>query len=369
MNAIDLTTLSDVKTWMAGIQAPDNQNTDSVLQSAITAVSLDVLRRTGRGPRNWQVASQSPYNQQVEYMETYDGSSTARMFLRNFPIVSVSSLTVFGTTVSPSTSQSSPGFVIDGSAKSISLISPFSGYGYGNYYGNGRWPAFGLGVLARFPQGVQNVQVTYTAGFNSQAITNELRTVPALPASWAAQTAYSAGALIFGAGYVQAASIRSGAQSATSGSLTPSFSTSLGGTVSDGQIIWTNTGLPYTVTAAVQPWLSNTSITYFSGGAPLAQVFAAPAVGQYFIQYPGVYLFNVADAGTQILLAYTAAGTPPDVQLAATRMVYLTYKRRGWEGLRSMAQKDVGQTNYSAWEVDPEVREVLSNYTRSAITG
>lgn len=379
---LDLTTVASVKQWMPGVQAPDNLSTDAVLQSAITAASLDMLRRTGRGPRNWQVATQSPYNQVVTYTETYDGTGTPRLFLRNFPIMSVTSLSVFGTTVTASTSQASPGFVIDGTARSIALISPFSGSGgwAGSYYGTGRWPAFGLGVLARFPIGVQNITVTYTAGFNAQIITNELQTVPALPAVWAATTNYTNGSQVYAAGSVQTASLKGSVQVAASGSSTPGFSASLGGTAADGtSIIWTNSGPPYSVAANVLPWLSLPvaippasalpGVSYFSSGIPLTQVFTAPTIGQYFIQAPGSYLFAAADASAQILLNYQAAGTPPDLSLAVTKMVFLTYKRRGWEGLRSTSQKDVGQTNYSAWEVSPEVLEVIENYRRRALTG
>lgn len=368
---IDLTTVANVRQWMPGVQAPDNLNTDAVLQSAITAASLDILRRTGRGARNWQVASQSPYNQQVEYTETYDGTGTSRLFLRNAPVNSVSRLTIFGNAVAASTSQAQAGYVIDGTGRSISLISPYSGSGnYSGYYGNGRWPAFALGTLPVFPVGVQNVTVTYMGGYTAQTITNELQTIPARPPAWAANTSYTNGAQIFDGTYVQTASLKGSVQAANSQSTAPGFSATVGGTATDGtNIVWTNSGLPYSVTTAILPWLANTGVVYFSGGASLTQVFTAPTAGQYFIQSPGSYLFNAADAGSQILLNYTAAGTPPDLSLAVTKMVFLTYKRRGWEGLRSVSQKDVGQTNYSAWEVSPEVAEVISNYTRKALTG
>jgi hypothetical protein len=366
MNPIDLTTVAAVREWIPGNPVANNAQDNAVIQSAITSISLDWLRRTGRGPRNFQVATQSPFNQPVQYTETYDGNGNSRMFLRNAPIVSVSSLTAFGKTVPQSTSPASAGWVIDDTAKSISLISPFAGRGYGGY---GRWPAFQIGVLPQFPIGTQNIQITYTAGFNAQAITNELQVIPALPSAWVASKSYSAGAQIFDGVYVQTASIIGNALSSTSGTSDPAFSQTPGGYVTEGALVWTNSGLPYSVTANVLPWLGSTSVAYFSNGNPLTQVFTAPAQGQFFIQSPGSYLFNSADAGSQILLSYSASGTPPDVSLAVIRMVYLTYKRRGWEGLRSLAQKDVGQTTYAAWEVDPEVAEVIRNYTRTAITG
>lgn len=368
-NPIDLTTVQAVKNYIPGLPTTDSSSVDAVLQTIITAVSLDWLRRTGRGSRNFQVPTQSPFNQVCSYGEIYDGNGNSRMFLRNTPVTSISSLTIFGNAVAQSTSPTTAGWVIDNTGKSISLISPYAGSGFGGY-GNGRWPAFALGVTPFFPRGNQNIQIAYTAGFNAQAVTNELQTIPALPASWAASHSYSNGARIFDGTYVQTGSIIGTAQSAISGTSAPTFSTQAGGTANDGQyLVWTNSGLPYTLTANVLPWLSTTSVLYFSSGNPLTQVSTAPAVGQYFIQSPGVYLFNAADAAAQVLLNYSAAGTPPDVSRAAIQMIYLIHKRRGWEGLRSFAQKDVGQTNYSAWEVDPEVAQVIENYSRVAITG
>lgn len=368
---IDLCTLQQVRSWMPGVPAPDNTSTDTVIQAAITAASLDMLRRTGRGPRDWQVPATSPYNQPVTYTETYDGTGTPRMFLRNWPIISVSSLTVFGCNVQASTSQASPGYVIDGTAKSISLISPFSGPGNwsGSYYGTGRWPAFGLGILARFPVGVQNITITYTAGFNSLPVT-ELQTIPTLPSAWITATAYSNGSQVFDGIYIQTASLKGGVSSGISGASVPPFNQSPGGTVTDGQnIIWTNSGYPYTVNASVLPWLVDGGVTYFSSGNPFVAVNTQPIIGQYYIQAPGSYLFSSSDAEQKILMAYTAAGTPADMQLAVTKMVYLTYKRRGWEGLQSTLQKDVGETRYSSWEVDPSVLQVIENYRRRALTG
>ena len=298
MAAIDLTSVALVREWMPS--TPPTQTTQlnlqtSILQAAITAVSLDFLRRTGRGPQSGQVPTQSPLVQPVQFSEVYDGSGTNRMFLRNAPIVSVSSLTIFGQTIQQSVN-GSPGWVIDGSGKSVSLVNSCS-------FGRAFVPAFGASVLGVFPRGSQNVAITYTAGFSTQTVTNELQTIPS--------------------------------------------------------------AAPYTVSPEGN-WLSDGGVKYFSNGNPFAPVQTAPAQGQYYLNGSS-YLFNAADAGQQIQLSYTAAGTPPDLELACRRVVYQTYVRRGWEGLSSLSKPEEGQTNYTKWEMPPEVQTVLKNYTRTAI--
>ena len=293
MSAIDLTSVSLVREWMpapATTAAAQLATQSSVLQAAITAASLDFLRRIGRGPQNNAIPSQSPFVDAVQFNETYDGNGNDRQFVRNFPIISVQSLQVSGVSLDSSSYQ------IDGSGKSIVLVSSTS-FPY---------PAFGRCVPRQvgFPRGRQNVAIAYTAGFAARTVTSELQTVPASPG-------------------------------------------------------------PYTV-ATTYPWLADGGVKYFSTGNPLTAVQVAPQQGQYYLD-GSTYLFNSADAGQQLQISYTAAGTPADIELAVRRMVFLTYQRRGWEGLRSLAKPDSGQTTYSSWEVDPSVQEVISNYSRAAI--
>lgn len=297
MSNIDLTTVEKIRSWMpapSGKPSPDllaQQN--SILQDAITAASLDFLRRTGRGPQNMGVPDQSPFCEAVEYSETYNGSGTDTQFLRNWPILSVSSLVVNGAAILPSPGFPQPGYTIGGSGKFLTLSGGAQGMPYARNC-NG-W---------KFPNGTQNVAVTYTAGFPAQPVTNELQTIPASPG-------------------------------------------------------------PYTVTPA-HAWLADVSVAFFSSGTPLTPVQIAPAAGQYFINN-GVYVFNAADAGKQILLSYSATGTPPDIELAVRKMVYLVYLRRSWEGLRSLAKPESGTTSYTTWEIDPSVQQVIDNYARKAI--
>lgn len=300
MAAIDLTTINLVREWIPAPATTPSPGTlaqqNSVLQAAITAISADFLKRMGYGPQNGQAPTQSPFNQPVQYSEVYDGSGTSRLFLRNRPIISVQSLTIFGLAVQQSSGPGASGFAIDGSGKSISLVSVAPGFPLS--------PVFPLGAIAKFPRGTQNIAITYTAGYSSVSVPAELQTIPASPG-------------------------------------------------------------PYTVTPN-QNWLADGGVKYFSTGNPFTAVQIAPQQGQYYLNN-GVYLFNAADAGQQIQLAYTAAGTPADLELAARRTVFLQYQRRGWEGLASLAKPDSGQTSYTRWELDPEAAEVVANYARTAI--
>ncbi len=159
----------------------------------------------------------------------------------------------------------------------------------------------------RFPYGRQNIQVQYTAGFVALAVTGEVHTIPADPG-------------------------------------------------------------PYLVAAANLPWLADVGVAYFADGTALQRVTTAPRQGQYFLQSSGQYLFSAADANRQVLLSYSAAGTPADIRLAATQMVAVNYKRRQWIDQASQAMANgAGTVSYRNWELPPEVISVMNAYTRRAL--
>jgi hypothetical protein len=95
-------------------------------------------------------------------------------------------------------------------------------------------------------------------------------------------------------------------------------------------------------------------------------VSIAPGAGQYYALGFGSYLFNSSDAGKQVLMSYDAAGTPADIQETMLRWVNLIYKRRGWEGIRSLMQKDAGSTTYTSFEIDPSFEKTFRYYRRRA---
>jgi hypothetical protein len=157
-NPIDLTTLTAVKKWATVAAAGDDQE----IQDCITAFSSWVLTRTGRGPQDGSIPSASPFVTPVSYTENYDGNGSDKMFLRNSPIQSVTTLTINGVVIPLSAAWNQTGYVITGDKKAIALRN-------GN--GGGNAPSFttttfGGWMLGRyFIRGIQNVNVVYSAGY------------------------------------------------------------------------------------------------------------------------------------------------------------------------------------------------------------
>jgi hypothetical protein len=138
-NPIDLTTRAEVKSWL-GI-AQENTADDDLISGCITAASAYWLWRTARGSATDEIPDASPLVEPVTYDEVYDGSGSARQFLRNNPIVSVLTLEVNGRLVPASTGFGQGGYTIDGNGKSLVLRGEI------------------------FKEGIQNVHVVYQAGF------------------------------------------------------------------------------------------------------------------------------------------------------------------------------------------------------------
>lgn len=358
---IDLATLQACKDWI-GIT---NTAGDSNIQRCLTAFSLEFLRMTGRGPRNWQTATASPFNQPVVYSEVYDGNGSDHLFLRNFPITAIGSLTAYGSALQPQTSPGGSGYAIDNQGRSIVLVQNYVAFGprFALYSGG---PGFPLSsAYGGFPCGPQIIGVTYTAGFAVQSVANALYTV--IPA-WQAAHAYAAGVIISDGTFIEQA-IASG----TSGAVAPPWAGQQNGTTPDGtgNLVWQNSGIqaaPYTVVVQSDTVvLTDGGVKYFSSGIPLTQVFTSPAAGQYYLVAPGSYLFNAADAGVQVQISYTAAGTPADIVQATLEAVSLNYKRRDWEGISSLSMKDVGQTTYTQFAMSKSVKDVVMTYKRASM--
>lgn len=369
---LDLVTLQQTVEWLFGGSAAPAQNT-SVLQTLISSLSLDWLRRTGRAAQNGSIPSQSPFNQAVAYSESYTGNGNDLLQMRNWPVLSVSSVSIFGNPAPASTGPNSYGYFIEGSGQFLGLrLGGSLAGGYGGYWGGG-WSGL-RGNMGRggWPKAVDCIQVSYQAGFAANQVSKELQTVPVLPPTWVANHAYGNGSLIFDGTNVQVCSIiaAGNAQVANSGSSTPQWGAYKPGvtvvTPDGAYLAWTNQGPPYVATVSNLPWLSDGGVNYFSSGNPLTLVNVAPAVGQYFLMGNGSYLFNSADAGSQVQISYDAAGTPADVQEAVLRWVNLIYKRRGWEGIRSLMQKDAGSTTYTSFEIDPSIEKTMRYYRRRA---
>ena len=125
----DLCTLADLKAWL-----PNQGNNDDVtLQSLITNASLQVLQFIDRPHILASVLG--------SLTETYDGNDSDRLLPRQFPIIAVTGVSIDGVAIQQSTSPTTAGFLWD--SRRI-LLRGF-----------------------RFCRGLQNVQLSYTAGYSS----------------------------------------------------------------------------------------------------------------------------------------------------------------------------------------------------------
>jgi hypothetical protein len=127
-SAIDLTTVADVKEYVK----IEGTSGDDLLQMIITGVSRYWLTRTQR----------ASLNSIVSLTERYDGPGGQDLLLREFPIISIASVTVGGAPIPPSPDYIQSGWVINESQDGLALL--------GSYY---------------FNRGRLNIGVNYQAGF------------------------------------------------------------------------------------------------------------------------------------------------------------------------------------------------------------
>jgi hypothetical protein len=133
---------------------------DGLLAGMITAASLYWLRKTGRVHVDGSTPATSSLVEQVTCgPEWYDGNGNDRLFLRLWPIVSVSELSINGLAIPASTSITAPGFVIDQGGKCLAMRSFGGGWNVSTWRSRYARPYC-------FARGTQNVEVSYVAGFN-----------------------------------------------------------------------------------------------------------------------------------------------------------------------------------------------------------
>lgn len=123
----DLCTVAELKAWLPN----QGNNDDLTLQSLISNASLQVLQYIDRPHILSSVLG--------PLTETYDGNNSDRLLPRNFPIIAVSSLSIDGVGIQAATTPATAGYLWDG--RRI-LLRGF-----------------------RFCHGVQNVQLSYSAGY------------------------------------------------------------------------------------------------------------------------------------------------------------------------------------------------------------
>lgn len=130
MAAGDLTTLANAKAWLNVTTTTD----DALLTRLVSASSQFVQTYLRR-----QIATAS-------YTDVRNGNDQTEMVLANWPVVSVSSVTVSGLVVQPAPS------MVAGQSPSVGyLFDDQSVYLYG----------------FQFYRGAQNVQIAYSAGYSS----------------------------------------------------------------------------------------------------------------------------------------------------------------------------------------------------------
>jgi len=168
-NAIDLTTVAAITSWLSS-----GDSDDQSIQDCITAASAYWLWAVGMAPQNGDFPTASPLNSIVQSIsETYDGNGSSRLFLRIRPAQLVRSLSIDGIAIPASTTVTVPGYVLDASGKSIAIRSGFGGPGVGQRLtvgfaflrNRGRWT---------FSEGIQNVAVVYDGGYTKEPLDIEM---------------------------------------------------------------------------------------------------------------------------------------------------------------------------------------------------
>ena len=126
----DLCTLADLKAWLPN----QGSNDDTNLQALITDGSAIILNEYMNRPHILSSVLGT-------VSDTYDGNGSDRLLPKSFPIISVSAVTIDSASIPASTGPLVAGFTFD--ARRV-LLRGF-----------------------RFCRGVQNVSLTYTAGYSS----------------------------------------------------------------------------------------------------------------------------------------------------------------------------------------------------------
>lgn len=149
----DLTTLAAVKLWL-GIPT-GTTNDDALLSTLITNCSDDFLNAINR-PNFYPAAN---------YTEVRNGNGTSSLMMKEWPINSVSSVTVDTISIQASPDGVQPGFTFDKSGNpegqnTVYLVGGAQGFMIGN---SGLQPTFAGASI--FTQGFNNVTVVYNAGY------------------------------------------------------------------------------------------------------------------------------------------------------------------------------------------------------------
>lgn len=213
MSATDLTTLTAVKAWL-GLTTTAS---DAVLMPLVSSVSRAIYS-----------LMQRPSILPAAYSEVFNGNGSDRLFLKNWPLISISAMSMDGATVQQAPAL--PGSPVSGYGWVLESVDPTPPSRPSNVYLRG----------ARFQRGLQNVAVSYRAGYQISA---EPAIAPATsPWQVTAQQPFGA-------------------------------------------------------------WASDAGVSYANGTALTAVNSGTPAQGQYAVS-AGVYTFAETDAGAALLISY-----------------------------------------------------------------
>lgn len=284
-----LTCLDNVKTWLNIVTSTD----DNLLNSMIIAFTDAVMSYLER-----------PTFAATQVNEVRDGVGNQKMTLSNWPVISVSSLQVFG-------GQGFGGnqFGQSGLPNGVLTIPASSGFGNQGYTLES-FDGASAGTPQRvilsgynFPRGNGNVKVTYKAGYQ---VSSEAQTIPA------------------------------------SGEFTVS------------------PNVPY------GPFLADSGPTYASNGNPFTLVSTLTGVaGQYTLAVAAAtqiatYTFNAADQGAAILLNYSYV--PASVERACIQWLSEQYSYRKRIGLKAQSANGVETSGYDIKDMPDFIATILKPY-------
>jgi hypothetical protein len=212
----------------------------------------------------------------ITVTETYNGNGRGALALRQRPVLAVTSLTVGNGTVSARVGLTGSGYVLDGDL----LRLPCQGFCWG----------------------VQNVQVVYSAGYQTADIT----TVP------------------------------------TPGSGNPTID----------------------ATDLSRPWNTDGGVAYATGSTFLAITTTPTLAGTYQLstdpQGNAEYVFAPADAGAEIVVTY--GYTPEDIQQALVELVGERFRGRDRIGEASQSLGGHVTTSFSQKDMNATIKSLLQPY-------
>jgi hypothetical protein len=284
----DLTTPQRVAVWLANPPALPSP----ILSQLITSMTALIYSKLNRGRL---------YSQTIT--RTFDGVGNYQLVLPDYPVTSVGSVQMGAALIKPySLPSPTPGIIPQNTF----------GYGWRLVPWDGNLPGSALVlefVNGNWWVGVQNIQVTYTAGY---LVTGENQTVPVSPGPYVV-------------------------------------------TVNQLQGIWSRDG----------------GVIYAASGQALVAVTGTPGLGQYNVPIdasPGLYTFSSADAGQNLQISYSFV--PADLEEACIQMVAerYSYRSRIGEISKSLGGQETirflrgGQGNSALAGLPPEVAMLVWPY-------